>query len=280
MTTTADRGGMRPLIVALAALLFYIGWFVLPPLLAGQEPGTDGEPDGMEQMSAAFTTEVWLVLSVLAICLVIRDWRGLRITTPLEPRWFLWLLPPILYLLLFVGIGQVQLRQTDISMSALLAGPFRTVLITTFLVGIFEEFLFRGIVFRGFEKVRGPVVAFVVSSVLFGAMHYVNWIGGQSLGTTHIQVLHAGAAGLLYAGLMLKTGTIWVPVLYHGLWDCIVSVNQTIAMIAAPEMTEEMAAAIADPGIGVHVFQGAIYGFEPVYGLILFYAWYRSRRGA
>jgi len=56
---------------------------------------------------------------------------------------------------------------------------------------LFGELLFRGILFQGIEKVSGPVTALVLLSVAFGLMHHVNWVEGQPLDDTTVQVFHA-----------------------------------------------------------------------------------------
>lgn len=105
-------------------------------------------------------------------------------------------------------------------------------------------------------------------------MHYANWLGGQSLSGTHLQVAQAAAAGLLYAGIMLTTGSIWPAVLVHGARDSLVA-YVTCARAAAATTSASVADAAAQTA-GTVLLQGAIYGFEPLYGLLLVYLWYRS----
>lgn len=274
MVNDRSTSEARPAVIALLVMGFYLLWFVLPPLLRGTAPGETGDREGLAAMASALRFEVLLVASVSAICFLIRDWKGLHASTSLNRHWLWFLLPVLIYLAVVALAGVIALDRTSFDYVTVIRPLFVSVILTTLLVGVFEEFLFRGIVFRGLNLWRGPVVAFVLSSVLFGLMHYVNWIGGQSLATTHLQVLHAGAAGLLYAGIMLKTGSIWVSVLIHASWDSLVSVNQTIGMLAAnqaatPEMVD------AD---GFSLVQAAIMGFEPIYGIVLFLLWLRYNR--
>ena len=86
-------------------------------------------------------------------------------------------------------------------------------------IGIDEEIFSRGFVFGVLEK-YGIGVAAILSSVHFGLLHAGNYLwGGQSFSYTLAQVLNAASFGYLCAGLMIFTGSIWIPILLHGLSD-------------------------------------------------------------
>ena len=86
-------------------------------------------------------------------------------------------------------------------------------------IGIDEEFFSRGFIFDALEE-YGFGAAAIVSSIHFGILHLGNALwGGHSLSYTCAQVLNAAAVGYVLAGLMLFTGSIWMPVLLHGLID-------------------------------------------------------------
>ena len=92
-------------------------------------------------------------------------------------------------------------------------------LIFALFIGIDEEFFSRGFIYASLEG-YGVLVATVISSVHFGLLHLGNifW-GGQSVSYTLAQVLTAASFGYLAVGLMLYTGSIWFPILLHGLID-------------------------------------------------------------
>jgi len=86
-------------------------------------------------------------------------------------------------------------------------------------IGIDEDFFSRGFIFGGLER-YGVWLAAVISSVHFGLLHLPNIVyGGQSAAYTLAQAVSAGAFGFLAAALMVYSGTIWVPILMHGLCD-------------------------------------------------------------
>jgi membrane protease YdiL (CAAX protease family) len=68
-----------------------------------------------------------------------------------------------------------------------------------------EEFLCRGVIFRGLlQGGRSPWAALVVSSAFFGALH-----------VDRLHALAAGLMGLLLGFIAWRTGSIWVPVVCH-----------------------------------------------------------------
>jgi len=86
-------------------------------------------------------------------------------------------------------------------------------------IGIDEDFFSRGFIFGGLER-YGVWLAAAISSVHFGLLHLPNIVyGGQSAAYTLAQAVSAGAFGFLAAALMVYSGTIWVPILMHGLCD-------------------------------------------------------------
>jgi len=86
-------------------------------------------------------------------------------------------------------------------------------------IGIEEDFFARGFIYGALER-YGVWFAAIVSSVLFGLSHLTNIVWGhQSAAYTLAQSVNAGAFGFLAASLMIFSGSIWVPILLHGLND-------------------------------------------------------------
>lgn len=247
-----------------------IAWFCLPAILAGHAPGTGQAMAGFADMARMIWYELQLVLAVGLIAWIIGDPKRLHLTS--APNWaaFWWTIPILAYLGLFLLVGLLNLSKASPEAYDILARLLPTVLFTTFLVGVFEEILFRGVVFRALNIRFGAITALVTSSLVFGAMHYVNWIEGAPLTSTHVQVLHAAAAGLLYCAVMLITNSIWSSVVLHGAWDCIVTFNQTVQGFVEVTQTTEA----SDPSFT----SALVYGFEPVYGVVLFVFWYKVYR--
>jgi membrane protease YdiL (CAAX protease family) len=86
-------------------------------------------------------------------------------------------------------------------------------------IGINEEIFFRGFVYSLLSKVN-QVFAISCSSLFFGLSHLSNlFYGGQSFAYTSSQIMSAAFFGYLCTCLMLYSGSIWMPILLHGLND-------------------------------------------------------------
>ena len=81
-------------------------------------------------------------------------------------------------------------------------------------VGVGEEILFRGVLFRWIDEKWGFVAALIVSALLFGAMHY-----GQPGATWWSSLAIAIEAGLLLGAAYKYSGTLWLPIGIHWAWN-------------------------------------------------------------
>jgi uncharacterized protein len=82
------------------------------------------------------------------------------------------------------------------------------------MVGIGEETLVRGFVFRIVEIAGGTWIGVVVSSALFGAGHAFN--PGE---TVISSIAIALEAGVLLAAAYVVTGRLWLPIGLHAAWN-------------------------------------------------------------
>jgi uncharacterized protein len=81
------------------------------------------------------------------------------------------------------------------------------------LVGLFEEFSFRGYMQSTLTSGIGFWWAAVILSIVFGAGHL------QNLGEAWTGALMAGSFGILAAFSLKRTGNIWFPIGMHAAWD-------------------------------------------------------------
>lgn len=102
----------------------------------------------------------------------------------------------------------------DSGLEDLTVSVFLSYLLGAILVAVAEELLSRGVIFGLCES--GTVWrTFTVSSITFGGLHFMNLGNGADLGQVVFQVINAAAFGALAVGLMLYTGSIWVPIFLH-----------------------------------------------------------------
>jgi uncharacterized protein len=83
-----------------------------------------------------------------------------------------------------------------------------------FFAAVFEEVLFRGILFRLLEQGLGTWVALALSALLFGFIHFAN-PGATTLSALAIAL----EAGVLLAAAYVATRSLWVPIGLHTAWN-------------------------------------------------------------
>lgn len=82
-------------------------------------------------------------------------------------------------------------------------------LLTLIIAPIFEELLYRGVVFRGFCRVMPPWLAMALSSLIFGASH-----------GTILHMFSGTLMGLFCCLIYYKTNRITIPILVHFGFNC------------------------------------------------------------
>lgn len=94
------------------------------------------------------------------------------------------------------------------------AGGLLRALALFLFVAVFEEALFRGIIFRTLEELLGSWVALLISAALFGAAHLAN-----PAATAASAAAIALEAGLLLGAAYLLTRNLWLPIGIHWAWN-------------------------------------------------------------
>ncbi len=80
--------------------------------------------------------------------------------------------------------------------------------------GIFEELLFRGVLFRIVEGWLGSWISLAVSSLVFGLVHLVN-----STATLMGAIFISVEAGILLAAAYMLTRRLWMSMGFHIAWN-------------------------------------------------------------
>ncbi len=128
------------------------------------------------------------------------------------PAWVL--VVPILFgLVALLNISSIDFRAPK-------ARLLPWILLGTLLVGFAEELVTRGILVVGFRQAGWSQLAvWLGSSILFGLLHAINVLFGQSGKTTIIQIVLAFVAGTAFFVTLISTGTLLVGMVLHALWD-------------------------------------------------------------
>lgn len=81
-------------------------------------------------------------------------------------------------------------------------------------VGLLEELIFRGFLFKAMCK-TDVKVAILVSSLTFGVGHVINLLMGAPLLDTLLQLAYATAVGFCFTAIFYVTGSIWPCIVSH-----------------------------------------------------------------
>lgn len=129
-----------------------------------------------------------------------------------QVSWF-WVIPAIIAIGGIVRLTHAQWKEFEpIGIVYLFVG--------TLLVGYSEELLVRGYVTTRLQDVGYSVlVVGLLSSALFGALHFVNYFNGQDIKTTSLQVCTTILLGIDFYILFGLAGTLLLPILLHFFHD-------------------------------------------------------------
>lgn len=104
-------------------------------------------------------------------------------------------------------------------------GNFFVALIMGIAPGFCEEVIFRIIPISTIQRLpaqnkkQALLITYLVSGMGFGLVHAFNVLIGADPVSTMLQVLYAVGMGLLFGGLYLLTGNLWVTVILHSFLD-------------------------------------------------------------
>ncbi len=119
--------------------------------------------------------------------------------------------------------------------------------------GIFEELMFRGVLFKSFEDVFGSWIALVVSAAVFGLGHLTN-PAATLTGAIYISI----EAGLLLAAAYMLTRRLWLSIGFHMSWNYVQSAI----------FSGIVSGGVSDPGLfrsnikGPEILTGGNFGLE------------------
>jgi len=104
--------------------------------------------------------------------------------------------------------------------------------------GLIEEVLFRGLVFFVLMKAaeqskRGIMSAVIVSSIIFGLAHFPNLFTGANIIFVGIQIISATNIGLFFAVMYLRTKTLWIPIILHGLFNLAGRIHRPLVYVSS-----------------------------------------------
>lgn len=116
-------------------------------------------------------------------------------------------------LIVMFNYGEITLNTTKVSNTIM-------VLISCgigFLaVAVFEEALFRGYIFLKLVSKVSLTTALVISSVIFGGLHFMSYSSSQYF---WIGLINATLLGILLCVLVIRSGSLMLAIGYHLAWN-------------------------------------------------------------
>ncbi len=169
-------------------------------------------------------------LALLLVTYFVGWWRPVFRDEDRAPRWTL-LIPAFMAAAVLVGLVTADWGARESSFIVWL-------LVGTLFVGIAEETLTRGLLLVGLRGGMGEVGVWFWTSLVFGALHGLNIMFGQSVGDTLRQIVFAFVIGSVLYACRRATGVLLVPIVLHWLWDF------TTFMASGSEATASTAAGL------------------------------------
>lgn len=128
------------------------------------------------------------------------------------PAWAL-VVPALMGLAAVINIATIDWRSAQARLLPL-------IIVGVALVGFAEELVTRGQLAVGLrEGGANELVVWLVTSLLFGLLHGINALYGQSGRQTVVQVVAAFFAGSAFFVTVAATGTLIAAMVLHALWD-------------------------------------------------------------
>lgn len=100
--------------------------------------------------------------------------------------------------------------------------------IDAIIISVYEEVLFRGLVFNEFLKTKKVHIAIVLQALIFGSIHLLNINSLGSIPFILSQVLYTAYLGIILGIIYFKTKNIIYPIIFHMLFNVfnnVISVN-------------------------------------------------------
>lgn len=144
------------------------------------------------------------------------DWQILGFRK-IERNTLVWFLPVII--LLIIGLALVFINVYTNHPGTESIKKLSLILLTTMLVGITEELMFRGILLQTLLKKYSIQKSILLASIAFSLFHGINIIGGVSFNAMLAQLTITFVAGFYLTNVAYRMKSILPLIIWHGLWD-------------------------------------------------------------
>ena len=125
---------------------------------------------------------------------------------------------------------------------------------------VFEEVLFRGVLFRLIEEKLGSCLALIIISLIFGFLHLMNGNGSFFTGFA-ISII-----GILITVAYMYTRNLWFPIAIHFAWNFAQGDIFGTPVSGAPASTSIIVSQLE----GSEWFTGGVWGIEATVQIVVF----------
>lgn len=130
----------------------------------------------------------------------------------------------VFFLLAVVGCAMYAFQAMEQGLALKPMGELITFVVFVILVGLAEEIFFRGIIAESILKrfgnsVSGVIFSVILSGIIFGVVHILNFFSGQSLEESVIQAIATSMLGILLSAIYVRHRNIFGVAVLHALLD-------------------------------------------------------------
>jgi len=164
-----------------------------------------------ELVSQQIVVALILAPAFLLVIAAFFKWDKLGLNLPTSVRSLSVIGLPVLYIVIFLSFAFVS------GLPAIQVVTY--VLINALLVGISEELMFRGIIFKGALSQFTVWKAIWITSIIFGAIHAFNAFVTGDMSAALAQAIIATMSGIWFLAIRIQTRSLVPVMIIHGLWD-------------------------------------------------------------
>jgi membrane protease YdiL (CAAX protease family) len=166
--------------------------------------------------------------------------------------WRLWLVTAGLAVYVVIAYEVAFFGDIALSVSSSWrSGGAQAILVRQAVVGVAEEFLFRGFLLYALVRLwggsrRGLLAAGAVPALIFGLLHAAQVLAGNPLDDTLMTMLNCFVSGLWWGALVLLGGSIWPAVLIHAVSNASFQITALSLGGMDPTVVDYAAATLAE----------------------------------
>ncbi|MFZ4621648.1 MAG: CPBP family intramembrane glutamic endopeptidase [Bacteroidota bacterium] len=196
-----------------------------------------------------FWTELLVAGLLLLATAFFLDWKRIGFTLPMFTD-----IKKLLPLLLVTGAGFLASLIGYLTLPAGVNYDLMSALSvwrTTAVVGLTEEWMYRGILFVFFSRWFGMKKGAFTAMLFFGILHLINMVGGVPWQAATFQFFNTMLLGSVFILAAIGTRSLLFPIVCHGLYDLFVIVAAGLHGSGASQFGSLITALISIP-VGIY----------------------------